>query len=63
MNYQYNGEWRDLADKNRVAVYSYVNGEWRLFDFGMRTKTDKYLQQGKIVRDWVQSMKLGDKLS
>lgn len=57
---QYNGDWRDLAVGNRVSLFKYLNHEWRLFDFGVESTTDKYLEKGYIVRKYQKGDTLGD---
>ncbi len=33
-----------------VELYKYINGNWRLVDYGTNNKTDEYIAQGYLVK-------------
>lgn len=57
---QFNGDWRDLVAKHRVSLYKFINNEWRLYDFGTKSKIDAYLKKGYVVKPFKEGDKFGD---
>lgn len=47
---QFNDDWRNMVKGQRVKLLKYVDGEWRVVDFGYAKFTDKYLEKGFIVK-------------
>lgn len=36
-----------------VQLYKFVNGDWRLVDYGVISKIDIYLAQGYMVKHYI----------
>lgn len=47
---QFNDDWRDMVKGQRVQLLKYVDGAWKVVDFGYAKFTDQYLAKGFIVK-------------